>query len=157
MTLTLSLYRRLNARLGIQDSVRWNSDSNGSFSVKSLLNLIGPPLGTKDVVWKYCWSKLASPNVELFVWKAAHGRLATKVELLKRNLNIHDSVLCPSVPLSKNLSRIYYAIVKSLRAFGKDGVMFGTSPSLSRLLFHLLVTGGVFIQLVNSPAKIAEL
>ncbi|KAK8539036.1 hypothetical protein V6N13_110242 [Hibiscus sabdariffa] len=82
-------------RLGIQDSVWWNSDSNDSFSVKSLLNLIGPPLGIKDVVWKYCWSKLAPPNVEFFVWKAAYGRLATKVEMLKRNFNIQDSVLCP--------------------------------------------------------------
>ncbi|KAL4295231.1 hypothetical protein GQ457_12G026120 [Hibiscus cannabinus] len=82
-------------RLGIQDSVRWNFDSNGSLNVKSLLNLIGPPLGTKDVVWKYCLSKLTPPNVEFFVWKAAHGRLDTKVELLKRNFNIPDFVLCP--------------------------------------------------------------
>ncbi|KAK8609457.1 hypothetical protein V6N13_061905 [Hibiscus sabdariffa] len=59
------------------------------------MNVIDPSHGTKDLAWKLFWSKLAPPNVELFVWKVAHGRIATKVELLKRNINLHNSVICP--------------------------------------------------------------
>jgi hypothetical protein len=40
-------------------------------------------LGEEDVVWKECWN-LNIPNAaEMFLWRAGHNLLPTKMNLLK--------------------------------------------------------------------------
>ncbi|PPR95522.1 hypothetical protein GOBAR_AA25152 [Gossypium barbadense] len=43
---------------------------------------------SEDKIWKLVWNGIATPNVELFVWRLMGGRIATKVELIKRDSSI---------------------------------------------------------------------
>ncbi|GMI83017.1 hypothetical protein like AT4G29090 [Hibiscus trionum] len=77
------------------DNLRWKACSSGMFSVKSFRNVLSPADAQPDFIWKCVWSAKAPMNVLAFVWKVIHGRIPTKVELLKRNINSVQSDLCP--------------------------------------------------------------
>ncbi|KAK8663276.1 hypothetical protein V6N13_083099 [Hibiscus sabdariffa] len=70
------------------------------YTAKSYLASIVPDSGPKDEIWQHFWSGFAAPNVMAFLWKAFHGRLPTKVNLLNRGCLQNQTNQCPLCEVS---------------------------------------------------------
>ncbi|XP_071689850.1 uncharacterized protein [Rutidosis leptorrhynchoides] len=88
-----SLYK---ARSKKEDSWRWNSSSNGIFTVKKLSTII------EEQVYAEAYNHgevtirnaLVPNKVEIFVWRTLKKRLPVRTELDKKGIDL-DSVRCP--------------------------------------------------------------
>jgi hypothetical protein len=86
-----------------RDRLIWRCTKNGDFTVKSVYHLgmerqerqkPGCSRAKKErEVWKMCWSLRVPNAVKMFLWRACHNLLPTKVNLLKRG--ICDNSFCP--------------------------------------------------------------
>jgi hypothetical protein len=86
-----------------QDQLLWRCTKNGLFMVRNAYHLgmemktVQQPESSEkknmDEVWRTCW-RLNIPNaVKMFLWKASHNLLPTKVNLFR--WGICDSNMCP--------------------------------------------------------------
>ncbi|XP_022014026.1 uncharacterized protein LOC110913509 [Helianthus annuus] len=76
-----------------RDSWRWLGDKDGEFSVGSLKRQMDSNMDFSNrFVWE--WSKWVPLKCNLFAWRAEMGKIATRVELRKRNIPI-PSLSCP--------------------------------------------------------------
>jgi hypothetical protein len=92
-----------------RDWLIWQCTKNEDFTVRSAYHLGMEKqarqqlrcLGAKKEgeVWKTCWSLRVPNAIKMFLWRACHNLLPTKVNLLKRG--ICDNSLCP-ICLSEN-------------------------------------------------------
>jgi hypothetical protein len=86
-----------------RDKLIWRCTANGVFSVWSAYHLAvdsqvdenggasSPRKG--EEIWRTCWSLNVPNNVKMFIWRACHNLLPTKLNLFKRR--VIDSPLCP--------------------------------------------------------------
>ncbi|KAF5780940.1 putative reverse transcriptase zinc-binding domain-containing protein [Helianthus annuus] len=75
------------------DVWRWRSDPNGSFSLKQVRMDIesatdGPTSADRFV---FGWNSWAPPKVNFLLWRACLGKIASKVGLIHRGIQIQDS------------------------------------------------------------------
>jgi ribonuclease HI len=88
--------------LPVEDRIIWRGTTNGNFSVRSAYFLevekneaqrgeTSRPV--KGILWKECWNMKVPNVVKLFLWKALHNLLPTRVNLAKKGV-ITDT-LCP--------------------------------------------------------------
>jgi hypothetical protein len=92
-----------------RDRLIWRCTKNGDFTVRSAYHLgmerqVRQQLGCSGAkkegeVWKTCWSMRVPNAIKMFLWRACHNLLPTKVNLLKRG--ICDNSFCP-ICLSEN-------------------------------------------------------
>ncbi|XP_074305989.1 uncharacterized protein LOC141641217 [Silene latifolia] len=80
----------------LEDSLYWNASSSGKFTIKSTLTLIktadmSPE--TEPIAWHVIWKLPVQQRVRMFIWLAAHGRLMTNYNRVRRG--IHDDPICP--------------------------------------------------------------
>ncbi|KAE8704410.1 PHD finger family protein, putative isoform 2 [Hibiscus syriacus] len=78
----------------VDDFLGWSGKGDGLFSVKSCRMTISSRTGGHSQWKKWVWSGLTPPRVETFLWQFTHQKLAVRVELKKRGVNLED-VLCP--------------------------------------------------------------
>ncbi|KAJ9547212.1 LOW QUALITY PROTEIN: hypothetical protein OSB04_019755 [Centaurea solstitialis] len=91
--LTLLQVWRPNA--SVCDKVRWNLAADGTFSVKSLKDLIKEKLEQSvDSTVKTIWSKLVPKKIAIHAWRVRNGRIPTRDVLDKMGIDLH-STLCP--------------------------------------------------------------
>ncbi|KAG6647467.1 hypothetical protein CIPAW_07G081000 [Carya illinoinensis] len=91
------------SRWGVEDKMVWGPAKNGRFSMKSTYYLgkerVKRMEGEASVrnsgvdIWKQIWNMKVQDVVRLFLWKAAHEILPTKVNLFKNQ--IIESKVCP--------------------------------------------------------------
>jgi hypothetical protein len=94
-----------------RDRLIWRCTANGGFTVKNAYHLgiemknLEKAGSSKTVktgdTWKKCWSLNVPNAVKMFLWKACHDLLSTKVNLLKRG--VCDNSLCPICLLEEEL------------------------------------------------------
>ncbi|EOY16469.1 Uncharacterized protein TCM_035229 [Theobroma cacao] len=48
----------------------------------------------KVKVWSLIWANMAPQSVEAFVWQLTQGRVAVKIELVRRNMMTYDPTKC---------------------------------------------------------------
>ncbi|GJR55266.1 RNA-directed DNA polymerase, eukaryota [Tanacetum coccineum] len=77
----------------LPDSWRWSLEKSGKFTVKSLRSRIEKQMFQNHNHFTR-WSKLVPKKVNILVWRAGRGRLATRVNLDSRNIDLH-TILCP--------------------------------------------------------------
>ncbi|KAJ0834488.1 putative reverse transcriptase zinc-binding domain-containing protein [Helianthus annuus] len=71
----------------------WENDVSGVFSVKSAFDLLShADSDVSRVVWE--WGSLVPIKCNVFAWRALLERLPTRVELLKRNIQVPE-IACP--------------------------------------------------------------
>ncbi|KAJ0845145.1 putative reverse transcriptase zinc-binding domain-containing protein [Helianthus annuus] len=75
------------------DTWSWSSDPSGSFSVKSVKNLLARSIHQHSPI-NFEWNKWVPRKVNIFGWRLALDRLPTRVALAHRNINI-TSIRCP--------------------------------------------------------------
>lgn len=95
----------------------WGGTSNGIFSVKFAYNSLVNFSEVCNSPWKIVWTLNIPPKLKTFLWLAAHGKLLTNVQRLKRKL-ISDPLALHVTLISKPLS-IYSEIAMLLSLFGK--------------------------------------
>ncbi|KAE8734219.1 hypothetical protein F3Y22_tig00000778pilonHSYRG00358 [Hibiscus syriacus] len=90
----MSLIDKSSLSRCVDDFLGWSGKGDGIFSVKSCrLSLQDRSEGS--FVWKkWVWDGLAPPRVQTLIWQICHQKVAVRVELKRRGLQISD-VLCP--------------------------------------------------------------
>ncbi|KAE8658299.1 hypothetical protein F3Y22_tig00116971pilonHSYRG00100 [Hibiscus syriacus] len=76
------------------DRLNWAGSPDGNYSPKSFCSKLDSAGKLKDSIWIRVWSKLATPKVAGFVWKAVHRRVPVTTELVKRGVRCIENVLC---------------------------------------------------------------
>ncbi|KAJ0837236.1 putative RNA-directed DNA polymerase [Helianthus annuus] len=74
---------------------KWQSDPNGSFSVKQVridIDRASSDSGIENFVYK--WNNWATPKANFLLWRAILGKVASKVGLTHRGIPLSDC-LCP--------------------------------------------------------------
>ncbi|MFS7973280.1 putative RNA-directed DNA polymerase [Helianthus anomalus] len=71
----------------------WENDTGENFSVKSIRKEIDSVSFQNTSELGFNWNSWATPKCNLLFWRALSGRVASKIELSKRGLPVHD-VLC---------------------------------------------------------------
>ncbi|XP_071718260.1 uncharacterized protein [Rutidosis leptorrhynchoides] len=93
-----NLTNRLSSFVPCRDGTEewyWELSNNGLFSVQKLTKLIERmEFSTPSVVTPTARNRLVPLKFELFVWRAMHNRLPTRVELDKRGIDL-GSIRCP--------------------------------------------------------------
>ena len=79
---------------GGRDRVVWNINPQGTFSVKTLREMIGERSKRSGHGEESFWLKGLPRNVNIFVWRMKLERLPTREALDKLRIDI-DSLLCP--------------------------------------------------------------
>jgi hypothetical protein len=88
--------------LPVEDRIIWRGTKNGNFSVRSAYFLevekneaqrgeTSRPV--EGIMWKECWNMKVPNVVKLFLWKALHNLLPTRVNLAKKGVTTDK--LCP--------------------------------------------------------------
>ncbi|KAL4572393.1 hypothetical protein LXL04_019167 [Taraxacum kok-saghyz] len=77
----------------IQGCWRWSLEADGEFSVKSLRKALDDKYLVSDNM-ATSWCKTMPKKINIFVWRARRHRLATKLNLIKRNVP-GVSPICP--------------------------------------------------------------
>lgn len=77
----------------LPDSWRWSLEKSGKFTVKSFRSRIEKQI-FQSSNHSTRWVKLVPKKVNIMVWRASRDRLATRVNLDSRNIDLH-SILCP--------------------------------------------------------------
>ncbi|XVF54250.1 hypothetical protein PTKIN_Ptkin05aG0165200 [Pterospermum kingtungense] len=78
----------------LSDKLIWKGTVNGGFSVKQFcLDYSNSGQGVSNV-WKLFWKRLVPPRVETFCWQVLQGKVAIKLELVKRKLIQRESAMC---------------------------------------------------------------
>ncbi|CAN1215674.1 Putative ribonuclease H protein At1g65750 [Linum perenne] len=77
----------------------WGPDPKGRFSIKSAYEILattrGPP---QQNTWKHIWRWQGPSRIKHFLWLAAHNRLLSNEERLRRHMTDRDDChRCPSV------------------------------------------------------------
>ncbi|KAA3455351.1 reverse transcriptase [Gossypium australe] len=84
------------------------------------------------------------PKVEFFIWKLLHGRIPTKLKLLKKGITSLSSTICALCLDEKESVHHLFVRVGSLKEFDKTGVLRGISIlSCLRILVGCLVCGSM--------------
>ncbi|XP_071687637.1 uncharacterized protein [Rutidosis leptorrhynchoides] len=77
------------------DSWKWNLDPSGSFSTKMLSHILDNlKLATSHSSTPTPRNKFLPQKICIFIWRVINGRIPTRSELDKRNIDL-DSILCP--------------------------------------------------------------
>ncbi|XP_071709408.1 uncharacterized protein [Rutidosis leptorrhynchoides] len=77
------------------DTWKWNLDNSGLFTTKSLSSILDNlKLETHTPTFKTPRNKLIPQKINIFIWRVILGRIPTRVELDKRNIDL-DTILCP--------------------------------------------------------------
>ncbi|CAN1215673.1 Putative ribonuclease H protein At1g65750 [Linum perenne] len=81
------------------DEMIWGPDPKGRFSIKSAYEILattrGPP---QQNTWKHIWRWQGPSRIKHFLWLAAHNRLLSNEERLRRHMTDRDDChRCPSV------------------------------------------------------------
>ncbi|KAK6160450.1 hypothetical protein DH2020_003831 [Rehmannia glutinosa] len=82
---------------GGQDVLTWVLNPNGRYSVKSGYKLArqianaDSASSSRNVpwVWQWIWNLKVPPKIQIFIWKAMHGIIPTKANLLRRACDIY--------------------------------------------------------------------
>ncbi|GJX76665.1 RNA-directed DNA polymerase, eukaryota, reverse transcriptase zinc-binding domain protein [Tanacetum coccineum] len=79
-----------------RDKWKWVLDDNGAFSVKALSDFVEVKcINTGNHNSETTWNNLILKKVNIFAWRAVHGRLPLRVELDKKGIDLH-TILCPN-------------------------------------------------------------
>ncbi|XP_071728126.1 uncharacterized protein [Rutidosis leptorrhynchoides] len=77
------------------DTWKWNLDISGVFTTKSLSSILDNlKLEIPTSSFKTPRNKLIPQKINIFIWRVILGRILTRVELDKRNIDL-DVILCP--------------------------------------------------------------
>ncbi|XP_071694989.1 uncharacterized protein [Rutidosis leptorrhynchoides] len=77
------------------DTWKWNLDNSGVFTTKSLSSILDNlKLEIPTSSFKTPRNKLIPQKINIFIWRVILGRIPTRVELDKRNIDL-DTILCP--------------------------------------------------------------
>ncbi|KAJ0466885.1 putative reverse transcriptase zinc-binding domain-containing protein [Helianthus annuus] len=76
-----------------RDQWIWENDMGENFSVKSIRKEIDLVSGPDDFLADFKWNSWATPKCNLLLWRALAGRVASKTELCRRGLPMHD-IIC---------------------------------------------------------------
>ncbi|XP_074287668.1 uncharacterized protein LOC141612819 [Silene latifolia] len=80
----------------MEDSLYWNGTSHGKFSIQSALAIIKgaeTPTENNPITWHLIWKLPVQQRIRMFIWLAAHGRLMTNYNRVRRGLA--DDPFCP--------------------------------------------------------------
>jgi hypothetical protein len=86
----------------MEDRIIWGGTKNGNFSVRSAYFLEVEKNEAQrgktsrlveGILWKECWNMKVPNVVKLFLWKALHNLLPTRVNLAKKGVTTDK--LCP--------------------------------------------------------------
>ncbi|KAK3221164.1 hypothetical protein Dsin_015134 [Dipteronia sinensis] len=79
----------------VSDSVSWDHDSSGQFSVKSFRKCMEDGHDQGEFVFKEVWLGICPPNIELFVWQLLHGRVLVREMLSRLGIPAGANLECP--------------------------------------------------------------
>lgn len=114
----------------MEDFIAWQMEKTGVFTVRSAYNLAmllegvtttsssTNPNGDRKI-WNNIWRCHVPPKIRIFAWKLSKDVLPTKVNKLKRKLEVEDT--CNICGLEREDS--YHAVVRCRRAFELRQVM----------------------------------
>lgn len=89
--------------LGVEDRLIWHFSRDGTYIVKSAYQLAAKlTIEEEHSVpgnLPYLWKVKAPPKAKMVVWRACRECLPTKSNLLKRNINLVESVLLAMLTL----------------------------------------------------------
>lgn len=74
---------------GMNDILLWTRDRNHTFSIRSAYNKWEELTHNSTTSLREIWRNLSPPKVEVFVWKAAQDRIASRSVLASRG-NLFD-------------------------------------------------------------------
>ncbi|KAL9228579.1 hypothetical protein vseg_004142 [Gypsophila vaccaria] len=80
----------------IEDELYWNGSAHGKFTIKSALVIlkgIDIPTEPDPVAWHLIWKLPVQQRIRMFIWLAAHDRLMTNFNRVRRGLA--DDSVCP--------------------------------------------------------------
>lgn len=78
-----------------RDKWWWKMDIDGSFSVKTLLDIVEKKiLATPQDEQATIWNNFVPKKVNIFVWRALKNRIPVKELIDKKGIEL-DSLLCP--------------------------------------------------------------
>nr|GEV93942.1 ARID DNA-binding domain-containing protein [Tanacetum cinerariifolium] len=87
--------RNPNITLSCRDKWKWVLDDSGVFTVKALSELVEVKcINVGNHNSETTWNNLVPKKVNIFAWRAIHGRLPVRVELDKKGIDLH-TILCP--------------------------------------------------------------
>lgn len=92
----LTSIQQHSPKVAMTDTFTWKDNAEGMFTVKSCYErffriLSGPPLSEGIVSAAKCLWQVKTPSKILFFgWRVIHNRLATKDQLFKRGILVHD-------------------------------------------------------------------
>ncbi|KAE8680777.1 hypothetical protein F3Y22_tig00111366pilonHSYRG00071 [Hibiscus syriacus] len=91
----LDSLKNINLVQSLEDSLLWVGSEDGQFSVKACRNSFSVFID-ESVQWeKVVWLGLVPPRVETFLWQLSHQKVAVRVELLRRGIDVGGIILCP--------------------------------------------------------------
>ncbi|KAJ0450914.1 putative RNA-directed DNA polymerase [Helianthus annuus] len=82
------------------DMWSWKENTAKGFSVKDVRKEIAGSIDVNMAPGVFEWSKIATAKVNLFVWRAAEGRIPTKIALASRGIQVGSTVckVCGAAP-----------------------------------------------------------
>ncbi|KAH9606007.1 hypothetical protein KSS87_009492, partial [Heliosperma pusillum] len=98
------------------DELYWNASSNGKFSIKSALAILkgeDAPTEGNSTAWHVIWKLPVQQRIRMLVWLAAHDRLMTNYNRVKRVLRTGLNIVL-ACNLPKNNSMLEISAEKKL-------------------------------------------
>ncbi|MFS7977434.1 putative reverse transcriptase zinc-binding domain-containing protein [Helianthus anomalus] len=96
-----------------EDVWKWGPRNNEIISVALLRDEITKSsLEPNDVPWKH-WNKWVPPKVNLFIWRAIKGRIAVKVELVKRGVQLENQICSRCNKEEESVNHLLLSCLKS--------------------------------------------
>ncbi|MBA0713154.1 hypothetical protein Golax_012198, partial [Gossypium laxum] len=136
---------------------KWSPIANGFYNPKYFCDMLAmrgaPPDDIGDTFGEGC----SPPKVEFFIWKLLHGRILTKLKLLKKGITSLSSTIC-ALCLDEEES-VYHLFVRvgSLEEFGKTGVVRGSEPVWNMSFFAIAWTIWLHLNEVVFNGKLCDL
>nr|GEY96810.1 RNA-directed DNA polymerase, eukaryota, reverse transcriptase zinc-binding domain protein [Tanacetum cinerariifolium] len=80
----------------IGDTWKWVLNDSGAFFVKALSDFVEVMcINTGNHNSEMTWNNFVPKKLNIFAWRADHGRLLVRVELDKKGIDLH-TILCPN-------------------------------------------------------------
>ncbi|XWS42552.1 hypothetical protein CRYUN_Cryun16bG0024100 [Craigia yunnanensis] len=78
----------------LKDSFIWKGSTSGRYSASLYCKSVLHSDAADAKLWKLVWASLAPPKVKVFCWQLIRGRIATKDQLVRRELMGRTLAVC---------------------------------------------------------------
>lgn len=147
-------------RVNRLDSVIWKGSLDGTYSVKSFINVVQNQCFERTLpkeVTTFIWQHKAPPRAELVVWFLMHDKLKTGDRLLKLNIINENEALCPFCEMEiESVSHLFFTCTFSWRLWMSCFEWWGINSTLhadplpNLLSWQQHVSGSFKIDIWNS-------